>query len=73
MNIAIDARGVHGNKAGIAIYIEEIIKKIIETGEKQDKFILYSNKDIEINAKLPDNFIIKKAKTRLPRHFLDIF
>ncbi|MCI8620635.1 MAG: glycosyltransferase family 4 protein [Clostridia bacterium] len=69
MNIGIDARGVHGNKAGIAIYIEEIIKRINSKEEKKDRYILYSNKDIEINANLKDNIIIKKQETRMPGTF----
>ena len=40
MNIGIDVRGVHGNKAGIPIYIEEIVKRINEEENSQNKYIL---------------------------------
>lgn len=73
MNIGIDARGVHGNKAGIPIYIEEIVKRINNEENSKDKYILYSNKPIEINASLKENIEVKQIKTRVPRKFLAIF
>lgn len=63
MNIGIDARGMHGNKAGIPIYIEELVKRI-SADDKKNKYILYSNKDIEINAELGENVVIKKVDTK---------
>ncbi len=73
MNIGIDVRGVHGNKAGIPIYIEEIVKRINKEENSQNKYILYSNKPIEINASLKENIKIKQIKTRIPRKLLAIF
>ncbi len=56
LTIGIDARGLNGNKAGIPTYIEEIVKN---TPNKGNKYILYSNKKIKIDAKLKENIIIK--------------
>lgn len=65
MNIGIDARGLEGKKSGIGIYIEEIVKEISKLNDKENKYILYSPRKVEINAKLNDNIIIKDANMRL--------
>lgn len=65
MNIGIDARGLDKNKAGISTYIEEIIKKINNSEEKENRYILYSNKKINLNVNLKDNIIIKECNTKL--------
>ncbi|MCI8518785.1 MAG: glycosyltransferase family 4 protein [Clostridia bacterium] len=72
MNIGIDARGLEGKKSGIGIYIEELIKQINKKQDKENKYILYSPRKVEINEKLNDNIIIKDGNMRL-REFLAIF
>ena len=65
MNIGIDARGLEGKKSGIGIYIEEVIKQINKMQDKENKYILYSPRKVEINEKLNDNIIIKDRNIRL--------
>ena len=60
--IGIDARGLNNKKTGIATYIEEVVKKINCEKDLNTKFILYSNRDINIDLKLSDNIIIKNYK-----------
>ena len=59
MNIGIDARGLWEKKSGIGIYIEQIIKKLNET-DRENKYILYSTKEIVLDFKLNENFIVKQ-------------
>ena len=63
MNIGIDARGLDGNRSGIPIYIEEIVKQISNIDNK-NKYILYSTRKVKINEKLNDNIIIKDEERR---------
>lgn len=65
MYIGIDARGLDGNRSGIPTYIEEIVKNISELDNQKNKYILYSSRAININAKLNDNIIIKDDNKRL--------
>lgn len=65
MNIGIDARGLEGKKSGIGIYVEEIVKEINKLNDKENKYILYSPRKVEINAPLHDNIIIKDGNMRL--------
>lgn len=65
MNIGIDARGLEGKKSGIGIYIEEVIKQINKKEDKENKYILYSPRKVEIKEKLNDNIIIKDGNMRL--------
>lgn len=65
MNIGIDARGLEGKKSGIGIYIEEIIKQINKMEDKENKYILYSPRKVDIKEKLNDNIIIKDGNMRL--------
>jgi len=65
MNIGIDARGLEGKKSGIGIYVEEVIKQINKMQDKENKYILYSPRKVEINEKLNDNIIIKDGNMRL--------
>lgn len=65
MNIGIDGRGLEGKKSGIGIYIEEIIKQINNLEDKENKYIIYSPRKVEINAKLNDHVIIKDGNRRL--------
>ncbi len=65
MIIGIDARGLDGNKAGIPTYIEEVIRKINNSNENEDKYILYSCRDIKLDINLKENIIIRTCKTRL--------
>ena len=48
--IGIDARGLNNKKTGIATYIEEVVKKINCKKDMNTKFILYSNRDINIDC-----------------------
>lgn len=65
MNIGIDARGLEGKKSGIGIYIEEIIKQINKLEDRENKYILYSPRKVDIKEKLNDNIIIKDGNMRL--------
>ena len=44
---------------------KEIVKEISKLNDKENKYILYSPRKVEINAKLNDNIIIKDANMRL--------
>ena len=59
MNIGIDARGLWKKKTGIGIYIEQIIKELNEK-DKENKYVLYSCKEIVLDFKLNNNFIVKQ-------------
>ncbi len=59
MNIGIDARGLWEKKSGIGIYIEQVIKELNEK-DQENKYILYSTKDIVLDYKLNENFEVKK-------------
>lgn len=63
MNVGIDARGLDGNRSGIPIYIEEIVKQISNL-DKENKYILYSTRKIDIKEKLSDSIIIKDDERR---------
>ena len=64
MNIGIDARGLDGNRSGIPIYIEEIIKQISKIDSK-NKYILYSTRKVNIKEKLEKNIIVKDEERRV--------
>lgn len=64
MNVGIDARGLDGNRSGIPIYIEEIVKQISNL-DKENKYILYSTRKVDIKEKLSDNVVIKDDERRL--------
>lgn len=70
MNIGIDARGLDGNKSGIPIYIQEIVKKINDLPNKDNKYILYSSREIKLDFKVNDNIIIKEDKKPLGSFWL---
>jgi len=57
--IGIDARGLNGNKAGIPTYVEKIIEQINNSSDKNNKYILYSNKKVELDFEPNDNIEIK--------------
>lgn len=59
MIIGIDARGLDGKKSGIPLYIENIIKEINKK-DKKNKYILYSNREINLDVKLNENIIVKQ-------------
>ncbi len=59
MIIGIDARGLDGKKAGIPVYIENIIKEINKKDTK-NKYILYSNREINLDVKLNENIVVKQ-------------
>lgn len=59
MNIGIDARGLLKKKAGIGIYIEQLIKNLNDIDDNNN-YILYSTKEIILNFKLRENFVIKQ-------------
>ena len=63
MNIGIDARGLDGNRSGIPIYIEEILKQFSKIDSK-NKYILYSTRKVDIKEKLSENIIIKDEERR---------
>lgn len=63
MNIGIDARGLDGNRSGIPIYIEEIVKQLSDI-DKNNKYMLYSTRKVDIKEKLSDNIIIKDDERR---------
>lgn len=65
MNIGIDARGLDGNKSGIPTYIEEVVKNINDLNSKENTYILYSSRKVNIDAKLNDNIIIKDGDRSL--------
>lgn len=64
MKIGIDARGLEKNKTGIGTYTCEIIK-ILNEIDKENEYILYSNREIILDVKLNNNWTIKKYKAPL--------
>lgn len=72
MVIGIDARGLNGKKTGIPIYIEKIIKEISELNDTENKYILYSNKSIDIDEEIKKKMIIKENNGGL-RKFIYLF
>ena len=63
LNIGIDARGLDVNKTGITTYIEETVKRIVEQ-DKNNKYILYSSREIKIDIKENDNIILKNCNKK---------
>ena len=58
MNIGIDARGLDGNRSGIPIYIEEIVKQLSDI-DKNNKYIHYAvvnGQTGKVAADLPISF-----------------
>ena len=64
MNIGIDARGLDGRKSGIPTYIEKILEEIDKLKDKQNKYILYSTRKVNLDIKPHDNIIIKDEEKR---------
>lgn len=58
MKIAIDARGLDGNKSGIPTYIEEIVKQINQN-DHENEYILYSTKEIKLDFEPNKNIKLK--------------
>ena len=69
MVIGIDARGLSGNKSGIPTYIEEVIKRINNSEENKDEYILYSCRDVKLDINLKENIKIKQCKSHMPGSF----
>lgn len=65
IRIGIDARGLDKTKTGIATYIEEVIKKINAQENDKNEYILYSNREINIDAELKKNIIVKNCSKPL--------
>ena len=59
ITIGIDARGLGNKKTGIATYIEEVMKEFSKNENKNIKYILYSNREININIETNENIILK--------------
>lgn len=70
--IGIDARGLNGNKAGIPTYVEKIVEQINRLDDS-NKYILYSNKKIELDFKLKENIEIKVTENKIIRNTMAIF
>ena len=60
ITIGIDARGLGNKKTGIATYIEEVMKEFSKNKNKNIKYILYSNRKININIETNKSIIIKE-------------
>lgn len=63
MKIGIDARGLDGNKSGIPIYIEEIVKQINQK-DKENEYILYSTKEIKLDFEPNKNIKLKSTEQK---------
>ena len=57
--IGIDARGLNKNKTGIATYIDELVKQFNTLDNDKNEYILYSNREIKIDAELNKKIKIK--------------
>ncbi len=64
MQIGIDARGLNEKRAGIGTYIYEIIKKMNENNDSNE-YYLYSNKKINIDFILNDNWHVHEQKAKI--------
>lgn len=62
MNIGIDAKPLEEKKAGIGIYLEQILR-IINENDKDNKYFLYTSRKLRIDFKLNDNFVIRENIT----------
>ena len=62
MNIGIDAKPLSKNKTGIGIYTAQIVKKLNEI-DRENTYFLYTPKELDIDFKLNDNFIVREKKT----------
>lgn len=61
IRIGIDARSLRKEKAGIATYVEEIIKQLNDMADTKNEYILYSNREIYLDIKLKENIQIKSC------------
>ena len=62
MNIGIDVKPLEKNKAGIGIYLEQILKKLNEI-DKKNTYYLYTSRELKVNFELNDNFIVRQKVT----------
>lgn len=64
MNIGIDAKTFSKRKTGIAIYLQDILKYFSEH-DKENKYFLYSNKEIHLDFELGPNFKVCYYKAKI--------
>ena len=64
MNIGIDARALTKNKAGIGTYTYKIIE-YLNKYDKENNYVLFSNKDVVIDFELNENWRIYKENSRI--------
>lgn len=64
MIIGIDAKTLGKRKTGIAFYVQNIIKYLNEV-DKENNYILYSNREIDLPFSLNSNFKIKYYKAKI--------
>lgn len=61
--IGIDGRGLDLKRTGITTYISEVIKRLNEI-DHENKYYIYSNKDVILDFELNDNFEIRRYKCK---------
>lgn len=59
--IGIDARGLNGKGAGISTYIEQVVKQINSLKDDDNEYVLYSNREINIDFELKENIKIREC------------
>lgn len=64
MNIGIDARALTKNKAGIGTYTYKIIE-YLNKYDKENNYVLFSNKDVIIDFALNENWKIYKKDSKI--------
>ncbi len=64
MNIGIDARALTKNKAGIGTYTYKIIE-YLNKYDKENNYILFSNKEVVIDFELNENWNIYKEDSKI--------
>ncbi len=70
MKIGIDVSPLYMHVSGISNYVRHILQGLAVTGSDHS-FVLYTNKAIDFNFKLPDNFTVRVV--RLPFHKMQIW
>jgi len=64
MKIGIDGRALTKNRAGIGTYTYENLKELAKM-DKNNEYYVYSNKDIDIDFKLNENWHLRKMNSKI--------
>lgn len=66
MRIGIDVSPLYMNVSGISNYVSNLLRGLAVVGDEHT-FILYTNRPVDIEPQLPDNFSVRLVRLPFPR------